>query len=150
MKFANGPKIAVHIALKNGILEESRLTLSDEFACFGANDELTAWLALYGQRKPIPFNLANGTLFQQNVMKELTQIPFGQTISYQHLAALCGKPKGARAIGNACGRNPFPLFIPCHRVIRSNGSTGGFSLDIEVKTRLLDFERQVMPNRVNT
>jgi O-6-methylguanine DNA methyltransferase len=108
------------------------------------NAEINAWMEAYGQRKPLEdlliVDLSSMTYFSQHILDEMQRIPFGQTLSYKGLAQACGKPKAARAVGNACGRNPVPLIVPCHRVIASNGSIGGFSLDPNLKTILLSFE----------
>ena len=84
-----------------------------------------------------PLDLAAGTPFQRKVWAALRQIPAGQTESYGHLAAALGAPKAARAVGSACGANPVPLFIPCHRVVPSGGGLGGFSGGLHWKRRLL-------------
>jgi methylated-DNA-[protein]-cysteine S-methyltransferase len=77
----------------------------------------------------------SGTIFQIRVWKELLKIPTGKTRSYRELAARIGKPKAARAVANACGANPLPIIIPCHRVIASDGSLGGYSGKGGVKTK---------------
>ena len=68
-----------------------------------------------------------GTKFQIKVWKAISKIPRGQVRTYKELAKLIKKPKAARAVANACGKNPYPIKIPCHRVIRSDGSLGGYS-----------------------
>ena len=68
-----------------------------------------------------------GTNFQIQVWTEISKIPFGMTKTYKELAVSIGKPNSARAVANACGKNPYPIDIPCHRVVRSDGSIGGFS-----------------------
>ena len=68
-----------------------------------------------------------GTFFQKKVWQELLKIPKGQTRSYKEIANAIGNPKAARAVANACGKNPYPIKIPCHRAIRSDGSIGGYS-----------------------
>jgi len=82
-----------------------------------------------------------GTTFQKKVWSALAKIPYGQTRSYKEIAQSIGHPKAFRAVGNANGQNSIPLIIPCHRVIESNGGLGGFGHGIEVKRRLLDFEK---------
>ncbi len=84
-----------------------------------------------------------GTKFQLAVWKEITKIKPGNTKTYSELANILGKPKSARAVANACGKNPYPGPIPCHRVIRSDGSLGGYSGvgGIETKRKLLLNER---------
>ena len=68
-----------------------------------------------------------GTNFQKKVWQELLKIPKGQTRSYKEIAIAIGNPKAARAVSNACGKNPYPIKIPCHRAIRADGSIGGYS-----------------------
>ena len=78
-----------------------------------------------------PFDLSSGTEFQRNVWGVLRKISCGKTKSYSEVAAAVGKPKGARATGSACGANPIPLLIPCHRVLGSGGKLGGFSSGLD-------------------
>jgi methylated-DNA-[protein]-cysteine S-methyltransferase len=95
----------------------------------------------YSQKRSFSFPIPLGTPFQMKVWQELSKIPFGQSLNYRKVATQLGMQNGARAVGGACGRNPMPLFIPCHRVIAANGGIGGFSYALEVKKRLLIFER---------
>ncbi len=84
-----------------------------------------------------------GTNFQLAVWNEIAKITPGKTKTYSELANILGKPKSARAVANACGKNPYPGPIPCHRVIRSDGSLGGYSGagGIKIKRKLLLKER---------
>ena len=84
-----------------------------------------------------------GTEFQILVWKEIAKIPYGQTRSYKELAIAIGKPNSSRAVANACGKNPYAPEIPCHRVIKSDGSLGGFSSKggVNLKKKLLEFEK---------
>ena len=84
----------------------------------------------------VRINKLNGTEFQKKVWKELQKIPKGQTITYKELAKKIGKPKAVRAVANAVGANPCAPMIPCHRVIRSDGSLGGYSGSGGIKTKL--------------
>lgn len=86
--------------------------------------------------------LPSGTPFQQTVWKELLKIPKGTTITYKELAQRVGKPKAYRAVAMACGANPNPGPIPCHRVVGSNGSIGGYSGEggVVAKRALLEAE----------
>ena len=68
-----------------------------------------------------------GTEFQIKVWKEIAKIPLGETRSYKEIATAIGSPNSSRAVANACGKNPYPVKIPCHRVIKSDGSIGGYS-----------------------
>ena len=79
----------------------------------------------------------NGTDFQQKVWKEILKIPYGETRSYKQIAINIGRPNSSRAVANACGKNPYPELIPCHRVIRSDGSVGGYSLKGGIKQKKL-------------
>ncbi len=81
-----------------------------------------------------------GTPFQRRVWQELQKIPRGQTISYGELARRVGSPKACRAVGQANGRNPIPLIIPCHRVIAADGTLGGYSSGLDKKRWLLRHE----------
>lgn len=78
----------------------------------------------------------NGTEFQRTVWAELLKIKKGEVITYKELAKRIGKPKAARAVANAVGANPLPIKIPCHRVVRSDGTIGGYSGRGGVKTKL--------------
>ena len=94
-----------------------------------------------GQRKS--FDLAldlRGTTFQKEVWQALLQIPYGETDTYGRVALRLGRPQAARAVGQACGTNPTPLVVPCHRVLASNGQLGGFSSGLDWKKWLLDLE----------
>ena len=84
-----------------------------------------------------------GTEFQIRVWNELKKIPKGETRTYQEIAKLIGKPTAVRAVANACGKNPYPITIPCHRVIRSDGGLGGYSGEggVEKKRFLLENEK---------
>ena len=81
-----------------------------------------------------------GTEFQRKVWEALRRIPYGQTRTYKWLAGQVGMPNAARAVGNACGANPLPIIQPCHRVVASDGSLGGFSGGVSLKRNLLCLE----------
>ncbi|MEI8205314.1 MAG: methylated-DNA--[protein]-cysteine S-methyltransferase [Kiritimatiellales bacterium] len=84
-------------------------------------------------------DIPDGTDFQKSVWRELKKIPRGQTRTYGEIASAIGKPKAARAVGAACGANPLPIFIPCHRVVAKNG-LGGFGGGLPWKVLLLKME----------
>ena len=77
----------------------------------------------------------DGTNCHKKVWKEISKIPKGKVRTYKELAKLIGKPKSSRAVANACGKNPYPIKIPCHRVIRSDGGLGGYSGKGGIKTK---------------
>lgn len=78
--------------------------------------------------------------FMKKVWASLCEIPYGKTASYKEIAVKIGVPEAARAVGFANNRNPIPLFIPCHRVIGSDGSLTGYRGGLDLKKRLLDIE----------
>ena len=111
----------------------------DDASLAQARAELEAYFA--GQLTAFAVALApNGTPFETRVWKELCEIPYGQTITYTQLARAVGVPHGARAVGQANGRNPIPIIIPCHRVIAAGGKLGGYGGGLPVKRRLLELE----------
>jgi len=87
----------------------------------------------------LTLNIEAGTPFQRRVWKTLRDIPYGETWNYGRVAALVSRPGGARAVGQAVGRNPLPILVPCHRVVGASG-LGGFSGGLEMKRRLLALE----------
>jgi methylated-DNA-[protein]-cysteine S-methyltransferase len=86
----------------------------------------------------VPMEL-DGTTFQREVWTELSRIPYGETISYGELARRVGRPKGPRAVGQANGKNPIPIIVPCHRVLAGNG-IGGYGGGLPMKRALLAVE----------
>ena len=81
-----------------------------------------------------------GTDFQKSVWQALLKIPYGKTSSYKEIAKAIGRPRATQAVGTAIGKNPFLIIIPCHRVIKADGSLGGFAYGSEVKSKLLKIE----------
>ena len=94
----------------------------------------------------IPVTLEGSTPFQRFVLAACRNIEFGRTISYSGLAKKTGRPDAARAVGSALAKNPLPLIIPCHRIIRGDGKIGGFSAigGNDLKARLLKHEQEVL------
>ncbi len=80
------------------------------------------------------------TEFQKSVYRVLLRIPSGSVRSYKWVAGAIGRPKAFRAVGNALNKNPYPVIVPCHRVIRLNGSLGGFASGLKAKKSLLEKE----------
>ena len=94
-----------------------------------------------GKRKIFDVKIAfTGTPFQNRVWQELLKIRYGKTVSYADLAKAAGNPKAYRAAGSANGKNPIAIIIPCHRVIASDGSLGGYAYGLKAKKQLLDLE----------
>ena len=95
----------------------------------------------FGDRKVFDMPIyTEGTDFQESVWDVVKRIPFGSTLSYSDIAYKINKPKAARAVGMAIGRNPICLFIPCHRVVTSSGRLGGYVAGIKIKEYLLKLE----------
>ncbi|OHO69094.1 cysteine methyltransferase [Corynebacterium sp. HMSC036D03] len=88
----------------------------------------------------VPIDEALTSGFRQRVQRLLTDIPYGATTSYAQLADAAANPKAVRAVGSACARNPVPIIVPCHRVLRSDGSLGGYRGGVEAKEMLLRLE----------
>jgi AraC family transcriptional regulator of adaptative response/methylated-DNA-[protein]-cysteine methyltransferase len=95
---------------------------------------------LSGQRARLPLDI-RGTDFQLKVWAALQRIPLGETRSYSEVAEMMGAPLAVRAVANACASNPIPLIVPCHRVIKKDGSLGGYGLGLPLKRALLSSER---------
>ena len=93
-----------------------------------------------GSRQTFTLPLSStGTAFQQRVWLGVAKVPYGSTTTYQELAADIGHPRASRAVGQALGRNPIPIIVPCHRVLSSTG-VGGFSGGLDIKRSLLELE----------
>jgi methylated-DNA-[protein]-cysteine S-methyltransferase len=126
----------------NQIVSYGCATEDNDPACLG---NLAQRLRRYLEGEPVDFpdrlDLAGATCFQQNVWQVTRTIPYGETRSYGWVANKLCLSKGARAVGQALGKNPLPIVIPCHRVIGSNGSLGGFSSGVAIKEFLLYLEQ---------
>ncbi len=128
--------------------EEVRLSLGEDVrTAERAPDfftDIVERMKLYFSGEKVGFSdkldLSGATPFQQAVWEKARLIPYGETRSYLQIAEQTGKPEGARAVGQALGKNPLPVIIPCHRVVASDGSLGGFSGGLEMKIRLLALE----------
>ena len=104
-----------------------------------AADELSQFFSGHRHDFSVPVKPI-GTAFQLSVWRELQTIKWGMTYSYRDIAKRLGKPTGSRAVGGAVGRNPIPIFIPCHRIVGANGSLTGFSGGLQNKKKLLECE----------
>jgi methylated-DNA-[protein]-cysteine S-methyltransferase len=113
----------------------------DAFAA--AVEQLEDYFAGRRQAFDLPLR-PKGTPFQQRVWQELMQIPFGRTITYAELAERVGNPAASRAVGNANGRNPISIIVPCHRVIGADGKLTGYAGGVEMKRRLVEWERSIV------
>jgi len=121
---------------------EGNITNSDIPILVETEKQLKQYFA--GERRTFDIPLKPiGTNFQLSVWNELKKIPYGETISYQQLAERVGDKKKSRAVGNANGKIPIPIIIPCHRVIRKSGDLGGFGGGIKIKRKLLELEQKL-------
>lgn len=106
--------------------------------------DLPLRLRRYLAGEQVPFDdeldLTGTTPFNRDVWQATRLIPYGETQSYSWIAQQIGRPKALRAVGQALARNPFPIVVPCHRVLSKDGSLGGFSGGLEMKKRLLELE----------
>lgn len=146
----NGPEIELHFETTGDKIRNIEVKAAKEFTwkASGAtrtlHKKIETWLTAYskGENPPFALPLDFGQLppFTKAVLNELSKLQFGQTASYKAIADRIGRPKAARAVGQACGRNPFLLVIPCHRILASDGSLGGFSSGLPFKVLLLAFE----------
>ena len=123
-------------------MSESALPLNNSF-----KSELDAYFA--GEQKLFrqKIKFIEGTAFDHKVWRALSRIPYGETRSYRWIAEYAGSPKAARAAGQALKKNPLPIILPCHRIISSDGSLGGYSGGLEVKKWLLGHEKKVMGDK---
>lgn len=140
------------VALNFGVTEELFLAQLDQHhqtnivrsSKYTAKVKQQVYEYLNGERIhfEITLDLSSLSEFQKRVLLTTSKIPHGQTLTYSDIAKQLGKPKAARAVGQALGHNPIPIVIPCHRVIASNGSLGGYSAGsgLESKARLLALE----------
>jgi len=109
-----------------------------------ALDEVRRELDLYFEGKldsfnlPLDWRLSGG--FRQRVLRAIDRIPYGQTRSYTEMARKAGNERAVRAAGTACGSNPIPLVVPCHRVLRTGGALGGYGGGLPMKRALLELE----------
>jgi methylated-DNA-[protein]-cysteine S-methyltransferase len=116
-------------------------------------DEVRRELDLYFEGKldhfdlPLDWRLSSG--FRQRVLRAINRIPYGQTRSYTEMAAKAGNERAVRAAGSACGSNPIPLVVPCHRVLRTSGALGGYGGGLPMKEGLLELEG-VLDGRAGT
>jgi methylated-DNA-[protein]-cysteine S-methyltransferase len=103
-------------------------------------EELRAYFAGELQQFTVPVDLAGVSEFTRKVLEATATIPYGETVSYGEIARMIGMPGATQAVGNALGANPVPIVIPCHRVVRSDGSMGWFTGGPRIKRALLRLE----------
>lgn len=141
-------KIALRIKTNGGTVFSISAVIEDDYIETESNSDIIRVIKrqlqeyLNGTRKKfdIKFDTSQGTDFQRRVWQALRDIPYGETRTYGEIAKTVGSPKGARAVGMACNKNPLLIITPCHRVIGSTGSLTGFACGIDIKKLLLDIE----------
>lgn len=147
--FEKGPRPIQRILLPHDdsdILEQmARARGARKKDAFRPVTDLKQKIRLYFHGNPIESNLRmldmnNLTGLQQDVLYETSAIPYGSVQSYAQIAARAGRPGAARFVGTTMAINPFPIVIPCHRVVRSSGGLGGYGGGVELKRRLLQLE----------
>ena len=136
--FAENEKI-IRLDLKTKEKADSVIT---EKVLLKAEKQLFEYFS--GERKTFDLDFEfSGTEFQKSVWNELLKIPFGKTKTYGEIAKAIGKPKAARTVGSACGKNPLAIIVPCHRVLGMNGKITGFAWGTEIKEWLLGYEAKM-------
>ncbi|MEV6815312.1 methylated-DNA--[protein]-cysteine S-methyltransferase [Micromonospora sp. NPDC051296] len=109
--------------------------------------ELRAYFAGELSEFGVPVTVLRGSEFERAVWREMTRIPYGETLTYGEVARRVGDPGAARAVGVACNRNPIPVIVPCHRIIGAGGKLVGFGGGLDRKIKLLELEARVALQR---
>lgn len=146
---AQTPRGLVRVGLPNQDADELLTDLAERVSprvleAPGELDEVRRELNLYFDGKlesfdlPLDWQLSGG--FRQRVLRAIDRIPYGQTRSYTEMARKAGNERAVRAAGTACGSNPIPLVVPCHRVLRTGGALGGYGGGLPMKQALLQLE----------
>ena len=123
---------------------DSAATASPNELFTSAERQILEYLDGKRQAFDLPFAIS-GTSFQLSVWNAARLIPYGETVTYGELAQIIGKPRAARAVGNALGSNPLPLIVPCHRIVAAGG-IGGFGFGVDIKRTLLRLEGVAISN----
>lgn len=141
-------RITLPHSLENEALNKLSISSNAERTHRGLEDTVSR-LRSYFAGNPTDFtdtlDFSSATGFRQAVWKAARLIPYGETRSYIWIARNIGKPDAARAVGQALGDNPFPVIVPCHRVVSADGKLGGFSGGLEMKRYLLGLEKAAIP-----
>jgi methylated-DNA-[protein]-cysteine S-methyltransferase len=151
---AQTPKGLVRVGLPNQDADELLVDLSARVSprvleAPAQLDETRRELDLYFEGKldrfdlPLDWRLSNG--FRLRVLRAINRIPYGQTRNYTEMATRAGNERAVRAAGSACGANPIPLVVPCHRVLRTSGALGGYGGGLPMKQALLEMEGVLEP-----
>ncbi|HEY7625320.1 MAG TPA: methylated-DNA--[protein]-cysteine S-methyltransferase [Candidatus Limnocylindria bacterium] len=147
---AVGPRgvIAIHYGAKPDDREMHRISgaygpgiLPDRQSCDEVLTELDEYFSGRRRSFDVPVDLAPLTPFQRRILAATARVPFGEMTTYREVARRAGNERAARAAGGALGANPIPIVVPCHRVVATDGSLGGYAGGLPAKRRLLALER---------
>lgn len=145
--WSSGPLIHLTFWVSGGLITSIKFCASKAFSCTiegeGLDEEIFSFIEAYliGKKGPtLPLDWSPLTSFMRKGLETIQNVPIGLVASYGEIASRMGCPRGGRAIGNVCNKNPYPFVIPCHRIIHSSGKIGGFAYDLSLKQALLDFE----------
>lgn len=138
-------RVAFEVQDHNAVLADVARRVSPRVLQGGARldpvlRELDEYFAGTRHRFDVPVDLRLATGFRRDVVAALPDVPYGRTATYAQVAAATGRPRAVRAVGTACARNPVPLLLPCHRVVRSDGTPGQYAGGAPAKRVLLDLE----------
>ncbi|TSA05799.1 MAG: methylated-DNA--[protein]-cysteine S-methyltransferase [Planctomycetaceae bacterium] len=139
LRLVASEKGLVAIDVRNHTKQETTIDASAQAILIKTKKQLEQYFAGTRTSFDVALDLV-GTEFQVQAWRALGRIPFGKTISYGQQAKNMKKPKAFRAVGSANGMNPIPIIVPCHRVVASDGSLGGYSLGLKMKKQLLAIE----------
>lgn len=151
---AVGPKgvLAIHYGAEPSPLELGRIVrtygpgvLPDPKRADAVARELDQYFAGKRRRFDVAVDLSPLTTFQRRILAATAAVEFGDVSTYAKVAARAGSAKGSRAAGQALGANPIPIVVPCHRILASDGSLGGYAGGLDAKRRLLSLERGEAP-----
>jgi methylated-DNA-[protein]-cysteine S-methyltransferase len=120
--------------------ELNALQACDKESIAGVARQLTEYFGGQRDRFELPLDFSGVSPFTRDVLAATAEVPFGRLETYQGIAQRVGKPGASRAVGNALGRNPIPVVVPCHRVVRSGGALGGYTGGTQIKQHLLAIE----------
>ena len=123
-----------------GVGPTDSVAACDRESIAGVARQLAEYFGGRRDRFDLPLDLSGVTPFTRKVLAATSEVPFGRLETYQGIARRVGKPGASRAVGNALGRNPIPVVVPCHRVVRSGGGLGGYTGGLQIKQHLLGLE----------
>ncbi|MCR4394576.1 MAG: methylated-DNA--[protein]-cysteine S-methyltransferase [Dehalococcoidales bacterium] len=128
------------------ITKQFNCTESSETGFENAVIQLTEYFSGSRYSFSLALDFSATSQFTRSVLEAVREIPYGEVRTYTEIACIIGNPKSSRAVGQALKCNPFPIVIPCHRVIASRGELGGFSGGLELKRYLLEMEKKFKPD----